>query len=115
MALPAATVDARVIGVGAGTVDTGDAWSSLLLEMRGSPGAGGMMVRPFVGRVCGGLWLCHEVTRALRGAGPQSTLLRSCGNRNEIGRQRCTRGRGGCPWVRVDDEADAEARVCVHR
>jgi len=50
--LPTATANARVIGVGVGTADTGDVWSSLLPEMRGSPGAGGMMVRPFVGRAC---------------------------------------------------------------
>ena len=49
MGLPAATVNARVVGVGVGTVDVGDAWSSL--PMRGSSGAGGTMVRPFVGSV----------------------------------------------------------------
>ena len=49
--LPAATVNARVVGVGVGTVDVGDAWSSLSPAMRGSPGGGGTMVRPFAGRV----------------------------------------------------------------
>lgn len=49
--MPAATVNARVVGVGVGTVDVGDAWSSLSPAMRGSPGGGGTMVRPFAGRV----------------------------------------------------------------
>ena len=48
--LPAATVNARVVGVGVGRVDSGDVWSTLP-PTRGSPGAGGTMVRPFAERV----------------------------------------------------------------
>ena len=52
--LPAATVKARVVGVGVGRVASGDVWSSLPPVTSGSPGVGGTMVRPFAGRV----WAC---------------------------------------------------------
>ena len=47
MGLPAATVNARAVtGVGMGTVEVGDACSSFRPVTMGSPGAGGLMVRP---------------------------------------------------------------------
>ena len=45
-----ATVNTHVVGVGVGKADAGEVWSSLPPARRGSPGAGGTMVRPFAGR-----------------------------------------------------------------
>ena len=46
LGLPAATVKARVAGVGVGNVDVGDDCSSFGPATMCSPGAGGLMVRP---------------------------------------------------------------------
>ena len=72
MGLPTATVNARAVGVGVGTVDVGDAWSSLPLAMKGSPGGGGTMARPFVGRV----WAWESAAVPWGGSGAAAGVAR---------------------------------------
>lgn len=101
--LPAASVNERVAGVGVGTVEVGDVRNSLAPEM-GSPGAGGMMVRPAPGPfVCGKVWACASPTWC----GLGKTDAATWGGTGAAGRGGAT----GSAWVMRERERERETTL----